>query len=335
MRRILVVNINWLGDAIFSTPLFRALKNTHPQAHVACLCVPRVEEALRHCPHIDEIIIYDEKGKDFWLWNKWRLVARLRRGKFDTAFLLHRSATRALLVYLAGIPRRIGYAKFGWLLTDRVQDPGDGIHRSDYYLKATEAYEVECSDRTCQLSLDEADVRSMDEKLKARGMGPAEKFIVFNTGGNWDLKRWPLSHWAALAKRVAQASKLKIIFSGAAKDRADVARVIEESGVAAVDCTGETTLGQSLALFARARAVVSGDSGPLHLAGSVGANTIGIFGPTRPEITGPRGTGGSVVLFKDVGCNKAPCYHLACGNNVCMQAIGVEDVWQALHKFTG
>ncbi len=111
-----------------------------------------------------------------------------------------------------------------------------------------------------------------------------------------------------------------------------VERIAQAAGHKAVVLAGETSLGESLALYKRAMAVISADSGPLHLAHSVGADVIGIFGPTRPEITGPRGSGRLQILFKDVGCNKAPCYHLSCTNNVCMQSVTVDDVCQAFKK---
>ena len=219
------------------------------------------------------------------------------------------------------------------LLTHPVKDPGEEVHRSDHYLRVIEDYGIAVEDRRGHLRLMENDVEGINKKLEARGIGPQDDLIVFNTGGNWHLKRWPLALWAQLARRISASAKLKIVFSGAVKDKADADQVIKEAGINAINFAGETTLGESLALFSRAKVVVSADSGPLHLADSIGAATVGIFGPTRPEITGPRGTGEAVVLFKDVGCNQAPCYHLSCGNNVCMQSIGVEDVWQALQKF--
>ena len=105
------------------------------------------------------------------------------------------------------------------------------------------------------------------------------------------------------------------------------------AGINAVVFAGETSLGESLALFKRAVILISADSGPLHLASSVGASVLGIFGPTRVDITGPRGNGKSRILFNDVGCNKAPCYHLTCSNNLCMQSVTVNDVIQAFKEF--
>ena len=86
-------------------------------------------------------------------------------------------------------------------------------------------------------------------------------------------------------------------------------------------------------LIQRADVVVSNDSGPSHVAASVGTDVVAIFGPTRPEITSPRGSGSVVVLHKEIGCNKAPCYHLTCPRNECMRAITVDDVFQAIQKF--
>jgi len=332
MNNILVVNVNWLGDAVFSTPFFKALKGAYPQARVSCLCVPRVKEVLEHCPYLDKIIVYDERRKHRYPWKKLKLIGYLRRQKFDAAFLLHRSMTRALMLYLAGIPRRIGYGKFQGLLTDPVPMKAEDIHRSDYYLKVLEAYGIKIQDRLCELRLNLEDIQAVDSKLKQAGIPLSENYVVLNTGGNWGLKRWSPDAFIALGRRLSQEFGLKVVFPGAEKDREQCLRMAQAAGPGAVALAGETSLGESLALYKRSVGVISADSGPLHLAHSVGANVVGIFGPTRPEITGLRGPGRVQILFKDVGCNKAPCYHLACTNNVCMQSVTVDDVFQAFRK---
>jgi len=333
MNNILVVNVNWLGDAVFSIPVFKALKKTYPHAHLTCLCVPRVKEVLQFCPYVDKIIIYDEKGKHQFPWSKLKLIRYLKKERFDAAFLLHSSMTRALMVYLAGIPLRIGYCKTKFLLTHPVPMRAENIHRCDYYLKVLEGYGIKIQDRLCELRLNLADMQSLDNKLSSAGIGPKESYVVLNTGGNWDLKRWNIDSFAQLAKRMGQEFGLKIVFSGASKDREYCQRIVKSADIKAIVLAGETTLGESLALYKRALVVVSADSGPLHLAHSVGADVIGIYGPTLPSITGPRGNGRFQILFKDVGCNKAPCYHLSCTNNVCMQSVTVDNVCEAFKKF--
>ena len=332
MNNILVVNVNWLGDAVFSIPVFKALKKTYPQARLTCLCVPRVKEVLQYCPYVDKIIIYEERGKHRFPWAKWGLVRYLKKEKFDAAFLLHRSMTRGLMVYLAGIPLRIGYCKVKGLLTHPVPMEAQDVHRCDYYLKVLEGYGIKVQDRLCELRLKADDMQALDAKLSKAGIGPTESYVVLNTGGNWDLKRWSTDSFARLAKRLDQEFGLKVVLPGADKDRENCQRIAQAAGIRAVVLAGETTLGESLALYKRAVAVISNDSGPLHLAHSVGADVIGIFGPTVPSITGPRGHGHAYILFKDVGCNKAPCYHLDCTDNVCMQSVTVDDVCQAFKK---
>ena len=333
MNNICVVNINWLGDAVFSIPVFKALKKTYPHARITCLCVPRVKDVLVYCPYVDKVIIYDERGKHRLPWRKWKLIRYLRKEKFDAAFLLHRSMTRALMVYLAGIPLRIGYSKTKGLLTHPVRMAPEGVHRCDHYLKILEGYGIKVQDRVCELRLKLEDIETLDVKLSKAGIGAKDRYAVLNTGGNWDLKRWPPDSFVRLSKRLFEEFKLKVVLSGGPKDKELCQQIAADANVGAVVLAGETTLGESLALYKRAVVMISGDSGPLHLAHGVGADVIGIFGPTRPEITGPRGSGRAEILFKDVGCNKAPCYHLSCANNQCMQSVTVDDVCQAFKRF--
>ncbi len=333
MNNILVVNVNWLGDAVFSTPVFKALKDNFPKAKVSCLCIPRVKKVLEFCPFIDDIIVYDEKEIHFWPWTKWSLVGQLRRKSFDAAFMLHRSTTRGLLVYLAGIPQRIGYCKTKGLLTHPVDFSDEGVHRRDIYLKVLEDYGLKIKDRTCQLNLDPADIKEIDKILEAKGVGPKEKIIVLHTSGNWELKRWPSAYFVGLIEGIVNCFKMRVVLTGSRGDLKYCQDINQQARNQAVMLAAQTTLGQALALYHRARIMVSSDSGPLHLAHSVGANVIGLYGPTRVEITGPRGSGKAQVFFKDVGCNKAPCYHLDCTNNICMQTITTDDVLEAIQTF--
>ncbi|MBI3601595.1 MAG: lipopolysaccharide heptosyltransferase II [Candidatus Omnitrophica bacterium] len=335
MNNILVVNVNWLGDAVFSTPVFGALKDNFPKARVSCLCVPRVQEVLKFCPFIDELIVYDEKGSHQWPLAKWFLSSDLRRRSFDAAFLLHRSTTRALLVYLAGIPIRVGYSKAKNLLTHPVDFNDEGIHRSDLYLEALESYGLKINNRTCRLNLNLEDAKRLDQLLQGKGIDPQEKFMVLHTAGNWPLKRWPAFHFVRLIEGIHDRFNMKVILSGSRGDWEHCQSINQQARHQAMVVAGETTLGQALALYRRAEVMISSDSGPLHLAHSVGANVIGIYGPTRPEVTGPRGAGKAKILFKDVGCNKAPCYHAACTNNICMQTITVDDVLETIQTFIG
>ncbi|MBN1869447.1 MAG: lipopolysaccharide heptosyltransferase II [Candidatus Omnitrophica bacterium] len=334
MKRILVVNVNWLGDVIFSSPVFKAIKEAYPQAHVSCLAVPRVKELLESMPYIDEILVYDEKGKHRSPLAKIGLIWALRLRRFDAAFLLHRSMTRALLTFLAGIPQRVGYdAKGRRRLLTHIVEPLDGqVHRCDYYLNIVESYGLKANDRKCELKTKpevEGEVKSL---LRSKGIRDDDYVIIVNPGGNWDLKRWPYESFSRLVSGLIKDLNARVIISGAEKDIPLVRKINQFASNKAVDLTGKTDLKQLMALMKNADLVISGDSGPLHIANSLGTRVLGLFGPTRPEITGPRGHGPAHILQQDVGCNREPCYHLMCPDNTCMQSITVREVLETVRQ---
>lgn len=335
MKKILVVNVNWLGDVIFSSPVFKALKTAYPQSKISCLAAPRVREVLESIPGVDEIIVYDEQGAHRNPFAKLRLIRELSGKHFDAAFLLHRSLTRALFVFLAGIPQRIGYAAKGRgrLLTRALKAPDEReMHRSDYYLNVVESFGVAVTDRAGLLMVSAQAEKEMRDTLYGSGVGERDFLVVIHPGGNWDLKRWPARHFSLLIERLMEEGKCKVVISGSGQDMALVETIIPGLSRAPVVLAGKIDLKQLIALMKRANCVVSADSGPLHIASSVGSSVVGIFGPTRPGITGPRGGGRSVILQRDVGCNRRPCYHLKCPDNTCMQAVNVDEVIDAIRK---
>ena len=334
MERILVVNVNWVGDVIFSSPIFKALKEAYPSARISCLAVPRVKEVLECIPHIDEIIVYDEDRRHRSPLAKLKLIFQLRRKHFDVAFLLHRSLTRALLVYLAGIPQRVGYDEKGRgkFLTHKVNFLDEPAHRSDRYLNVIESYGVQVNDRRCLLSVPQKSKKDIEAILESYNINENDYLVVVNPGGNWDLKRWPAENFSRLMCGFLGKSDIKIVISGAHKDILLAKELNSLALHEAINLTGQTDLKQLVALMSRANVVVSADSGPLHLANGVGSDVIGIFGPTRPEITGPRGSGKAFVLQHNIGCNSEPCYYLQCPDNICMKSITVNDVSEIIKQ---
>ncbi|MFH1359906.1 MAG: lipopolysaccharide heptosyltransferase II [Candidatus Omnitrophota bacterium] len=334
MNNILVVNVNWVGDVIFSSPIFKALKTAYPQARISCMAVPRVKEILEMIPDVDDIILYDEKGRHIHPWTKLGLILELRKKKFDACFLLHRSWTRALLVYLAGIPVRVGYEakKRGILLTHKVQSAKEPLHRADYYLRVIESFGVQAQDRTCAIKTTEEDQHYIEQLLKENHMDAHERFVVIHVGGNWNLKRWPEKNFALLIDRLQKERDVRVVLIASAKDEDLIKRVADFCSNRPVLLAGRTNLKQLAALMQQAFCVISNDSGPLHIANSVGTKSIALFGPTRSEITGPRGKATCEILQNDIGCNRAACYHLVCPDNSCMKSITVNDVCEAFKK---
>ena len=331
MRNILVVSVNWLGDVVFSTPVFRALKNAYPAARVSALAVGRVKEVLELCPDVDEVVVQDE-GRGF-LGAMAAIPASfsLRARKFDAVFMLRPSLSRTFMAWSAGIPVRAGFPSAPWtfLLTHVADDTGcDLIHRSDVYLRVVEAFGVKVKDRSCRLEVGREARESVLTKLRVHGATGDQRLVVIHTGGNWELKQWPEGAFADLTGRLTREVGVKVVLSGGPSDVDRVRRIAALSGVDPVILAGTTTLKEMAALFKMAHVVISADSGPLHVASAVGANVLGLFGPTDPDITGPRGQGRIKVLRRDTRCNRAPCYYLECADNTCMKSLTVDDVIQ-------
>ena len=147
MERILVVTVNWLGDALMTTPVFRAIKAQIPSAYLGVMAPRRVEGVFQNNPYIDEVIIFDERKEHRTLADKIRFSKFLKQKKFDTAFFIHRSLTKALICYLAGIKTRIGYRRLKnfLILTEMIPAKAYQTHRQDYYLSLFEAKGINIS----------------------------------------------------------------------------------------------------------------------------------------------------------------------------------------------
>jgi len=332
MKRILIVNVNWLGDTLFATPFIRAVREKYPKAHIAILTHPRCCKMLEGNPNIDEIIIYDEKKQHRNLLGKFSIISYLRSKKFDAAFILKKSLSKTLLLLFSKIPRRIGYGskRAGFLLTEKAGKPDKELHKVEYFLNLAKAVGIETKNKNYEILISDNDMEEGEKILNGAGIKD-KGFIALNAGGNWDLKRWPAENFAELGDKIFEKLGAAIILTGAEKDivlAENIAGLMKHKPL--ILC-GKTTLKTLGAIFKKAICVISNDSGPMHLAVAVGTRVVAIFGPTSPELTGPYGDGRYIVLRKDTGC-KIPCYDLKCKDNRCMKAVTAEDVLGALYE---
>lgn len=333
-KRILIVEVNWLGDVLFSTAAIRALRTMYPESHIGCLVPQRCQEVLVGNPHIDELIILDEENIHKGLWGKIALIRLLKTKRFDTVFLFHRSFTRTLICWLAGIPRRIGYAtaKRRIFLTEAIEPPDATIHRAAHYLYiVTRQLTHDTEALRSDFFIDDRDTAFVHRFLEEKNIGVHEPIVVMHPAGNWPAKRWPKHYFAELADEVIMRYGCKVIFTGAEKERRLIDEIIASMEQKAMNLCGGTSLKQLGALFERSDLVISGDSGPLHIAVVLARSVIALFGPTAPSITGPLATSKVAVLQKGVDCT-IPCYVVDCPDNRCMAQIGVNDVLDCIEK---
>ena len=327
--RILIVNVNWIGDCIFSTPFIKAVREAYPDSYIACLLHPRCVEILEDNPRINEIIVYDEELAHRSLLGKFKLIAYLRKKRFDTAFILHRSFTKAVIAFLSGIKKRIGYPTKhrGLFLTKQVEMPDEETHKVEYFLNLARAAGINTDRVAYEFFVKDSDRKKAGQFLRENGVSDGDLLVVLCPGGNWDPKRWPRENFARLGDSLAEKLGAKVVISGAKKDAqlvGEIQRMMKNKPV--ISC-GKTTLKELGALLERANLVVANDTGPMHLAVAMKANVVALFGPTSPRLTGPYGTGTYRVIWKNEEC-EVPCYDVTCTDNRCMSAITVEDVFK-------
>ncbi|MBM3255543.1 MAG: lipopolysaccharide heptosyltransferase II [Candidatus Omnitrophica bacterium] len=335
-KRILIFNVNWLGDVLFSTAVIRNIKRNYPGSYLACVVPSRCYQVLKDNPHLDEIIIFDEKDRHRGALAKLKFVQLLKSKRFDTAFLLHRSFSRALLCRLAGIPERIGYRtkKRSFLLTKNIKPPKpDSLHRIDSYLNIIEQAGLRVEDRFTEFFLSDSDKEFVEDFLNKKGVVKGDFLVAINPGGNWGPKRWPKEYWARLSDALIKKFKAKVIITG---DVSDLALALEIQGLMqakSIIACGALSLKQLGALCRKTDLFITADTGPLHIANAIGTKRIiALFGPTHPGITGPYPIRNVVIIRKDKGC-KIPCYELHCKDNLCMKAITPEDILEAVNNF--
>ncbi|MCM8795009.1 MAG: lipopolysaccharide heptosyltransferase II [Candidatus Omnitrophica bacterium] len=334
-NRILIVSVNWLGDLLFMTPAIRAIRSRYPHSRIVCLAPERGIELLRTNPHLNEVIPYRESRGLCGFFRWIGIAARLKKEKFDAVFLFHRSFTRAMAAWLAGIPCRIGYRrkKQGWLLTQSIDPPDkDSIHKAAWYMKLLEVDGIRSDDLSYDIGLEQTDFTEADRLLKHLGIDSSRKIVALHPGANWVLKRWPVGEFARLADEIQEKTQAAVLFIGGEGDLPLVEKVAGRMRSRPFVATGKTTLKQTGALLTRVSVLISNDSGPLHLGAAVGTPVVGLFGPTLPHVSGPPSGSNAVSLFGSIGC-PVPCYQLKCPANLCMSEIKVEQVLAAAEPY--
>lgn len=296
--KILIFSKNWIGDVIFQLPAIDAIKEKWPEASILYVCPPRCVEILENHPSIDKIIAFEERTIDRSWIRRLAFIAKLRRERIDMAFLFHRSFTRAALLFLAGIPERIGYADKGrsLLLSKSYPRPEGLCHQVTFFLKLLEQAGIPSNKKYYSLPVCPGDKQQANDLV-----GEAQILVALNPGANRTNKRWPTKHYSHLAQMLLRTNpNLTILITGASSDKTLADEILENIDASldsrAKSLCGKTTLGSLAGVFQRCRIVVSGDSGPLHIAAASGANVIGLFGPTDPLSFAPLGCGKNIVL---------------------------------------
>ncbi len=326
---------NWLGDVVFSSAAIRVIRQNFPTAKIVCMAPGRCLPILEANPNVDEVIPFDERSEQRGIIAKLKLIGQLRQFKFDHVYLFHRSFTRALMVWLSGAKQRIGYNTKGrgFLLTRSISEPKEKMHAVDWALELIRRSGLPVTtDALYDFYFTKEDLKKVKELLSKVGAGPG-RLVALNPGANWFPKRWPVERFRDLAAELVRRYDVQVIVAGAQNDKALSDTIVAGARDPRVfSLAGQTQLRELGALFSLCSLVISSDSGPLHIAGGAGAHVLGMFGPTDPAITGPRGHGKNVVIHYVPEGEKVPWFGNRFPKNGWMEHISVEEVLKTIER---
>lgn len=321
-EKILIIKPGAIGDLLQLTPTIRAIKTTYPSAKISILVgSAATADLFKYSPHIHKTLIFDKRGEHNSIAALVRIWRYLRLQRYDVVINLQRSNLKTWFLLTAAFPCRV-------LIYHKTRHKN--IHAVADHLKTVHSLGVETSDIELEFHVGEDDIRFAKHIFNA--IGTDGKFVIaLNPGASHAVNRWPTAQFAALADRLAEQLAAKIIIIGGKKD---VSLAYEIAGATIANplvIAGKTNLLQLGAVLSRCDILVTGDTGPMHIATAVGANVVALFGAADPARTGPVGAGHRVVYAQDVAC--VPCRKRKCTNKFyleCMEKISVEDVYDEI-----
>lgn len=321
-KHILVIRLDLIGDLVLSLTVVHTLKRTYPDAEIDLLAVPSSAKVVLSDPDLTEIITYDpnvwRRPKALIQSQNWRdvkvLLSRLRARHYDLAVSVF-GEWAGIVAVLSGAKRRLGFGRESYpgFMTDSVPGyhwkAGDHKHEVDYCLELAQAAgaTVTEADGVPHLYVDAKARQEIEQLLDAEDVQPGKPLIACHvSSNNGQSKRWPIPYWATLLDRLMREEGAQIILTGAPDDLPLIEKVTNQMREHPINLAGKTSLAQLAALLQRADLLISGDSGPMHIAAAVGTPLIAIHGPTDPALSGPVSPE-ATVLRSHIWCS--PCYN--------------------------
>jgi heptosyltransferase-2 len=364
--RILIRGVNWLGDAVMTTPALQRLREALPGAHITLLTQEKLSDLWQNHPALNSVLTFAPSE------SVWSIARRLRAQNFDTALVLPNSPRSALEVWLARIPQRIGYGRpwRSWFLTqplpsrlNRVEMRKRSLseinrlinnthhetrntypptaHQLHEYLNLASALGASATPIAPHLHVAPAEVESVAVRF---GLKPdIEPIFGLNPGAEYGpAKRWPAERFISAAVEIQRQTKCHWLIFGGPSDL-PIAQEIEigiqkalantANASLPVNLAGKTSLRELCVLLKLCRVLLTNDSGPMHVAAALGTPVVVPFGSTSPELTGPGLPGDTRHQLLTANAPCSPCFLRTCPIDFrCMTGIPFERVVEATLK---
>lgn len=326
--KILAIQFKYFGDAVLMTPSLRALREHFPHSELHVLVPEKITPVLQQLPWLDRIWPMPHHRGSATLSQTWPVIRALRREQFDRSVDFASNDRGAIASFLIGARQRLGWAEPGgfwgrpFCYNQRVAPENKVQHESARLAHLLSAWGIKPSSLTAEIRADPS------LALKAKELLPSET-IICHIASSQPKKEWPLTHWAAL-HQMAETAGIKLVFStGVGTREESLLNDFKRLAPTAPVLEPVRDLALYLAVLQRARAFVTGDTGPLHFAAGLGVPTLALFGPSSPAQWAPVGAqhrflAGSACTCGNVGiCESA---------NHCLAAIKPEQVFAEIQK---
>jgi heptosyltransferase-2 len=328
---LLIVGPSWLGDAVMMGALVSRLKAVRPDRRITVLTPAHLEDLVRRLPGVDDALINPFAHGALKLSAR-RAFGRALRGRFDEAIVLPHSWKSALVPLFAGIPRRTGFvgeARYLVLNDARPLDETAIPRMVDRFALLAEPRGAKAPAETPAPRL-AADPAATAAARARHGLAAEPPAVALCVGAEYGpAKRWPAAHFAELARRLLADGRAVWLIGGPGD--APIGAEVAALAPGVRDLTGRTTLGEAIDLLAGAQAVVTNDSGLMHVAAALGRPLVALYGSTSPAFTPPLSED-AVILSETLPCS--PCFERTCplGHLNCLNGLSPSRVLAALAR---
>jgi heptosyltransferase-1 len=349
--KMLIIKPSSLGDIIHTLPFLKAVKDSFPDARIDWVISRNLKGLIENNPLINEVIVFD---KDSWkkiknlpgTINEMSLLKKILKSReYDIAVDLQGLLRSGIITYYASAGIKIGFAdarEGSRFFYNRKISAEGSSHAVDKNLEIARAIGAKKGKVKFPITIND----SSRERVK-KLINDVNEYVVIAPSARWTTKIWPAEHFASLIRKI----NLPCVIIGGKSDREIVQQIMEgiktadtssshRKGVSqyaptnVINLAGKTDLKELVVLIEGARAVVSNDSGPMHIAAAFNKPLVALFGPTDPVKTGPYGWQKNDkfrVIKSGVPCS--PCFKKKCGNFICMDNISVDDVFDAIKEY--
>ena len=304
-KKFLLIQTAFIGDVILTTPMIDLIKKKFDTAEIDFMTIPSSENVIQTNPNLNNLIIFDKKGKDRGFFGLQRMGKFISGREYDVCISPHRSFRSAYLAKRTGAKIRIGFDRSAWQgAYNHIIPYRNDLHEIERNLSLLSVFGIPGHLIPPVIYADNADQNKVKNALEQFGLNNKENLFAVAPGSVWPTKRWPEEYYTKFCKLINEKG-IKIVLVGGDKDK-NLCERIAACCKETYSLAGSLTLRQTYSLLKKCQGILTNDSAPLHLGMAAGINVFAIFGPTVPAFGfAPFGEKSLVLEIKDLPCR--PC----------------------------